>query len=191
MMDLMSRPSPRVGSWSYVLAVLTVALAGCSSGGDSADTSPEVTTTTSSAPSVTSGPDIVESPTLDQADIDAVTLAFETFFGGQGSTVDEKVGVLENGEFYRDMLEDASSNEQFQMMTTDIREVRYGSEDECDALGAEPGCAVVLHDLLVDGFPMAAAIESPAVSRGGVWLVGARAWCNVVEIGGASCPEAP
>ncbi len=116
---------------------------------------------------------------------------FATFFGGIDSTLDEKVGVLQNGEFYRDMLTAAGENEQFQQMSTDIRDVRAGSDAECESLGADPGCAVVSHDVLVGGFPMAAGIDSPAVRSGGSWLVGSQAWCGLVEIGGETCPEEP
>jgi hypothetical protein len=83
----------------------------------------------------------------------------------------------------------ASADAQFQQMSTEIRDIRAGTAAECAGLGAEPGCAVVTHDVLVGGFPMAAGIESPAVRGDGGWLVGARAWCALVEIGGASCPD--
>jgi hypothetical protein len=122
-------------------------------------------------------------------DIEAITASFLTFFGGIDSTVDEKLAVLEGAETYREMLEAASENAQFQQMSTDIREIRVGSDDECGQLAADPGCAIVVHDVLVGGFPMAAGIESPAVRSDGSWLVGWRAWCNIVEIGGETCPE--
>jgi hypothetical protein len=126
--------------------------------------------------------------TLSQADLDAITGAFSVFFGGATSTVDEKVTVLQDGEMYRQMLTDASANEQFQQMSTDIRAIAAGSAAACTASGVEPGCALVEHDVLVAGFPMAAGIESPATRIDGIWVVGARAWCNLVEIGGESCP---
>jgi len=129
------------------------------------------------------------SATLSASDVEEITGAFTVFFGGGSSTVDEKVAVLEDGERYRSMLEAASANEQFHAMSTAVHAVRAGSPAECARLGADPGCAVVTHDLLVSGFPMAAAIESPAVRGPRGWLVGWRAWCATVEIGGASCPE--
>lgn len=151
-----------------------------------------------SAPA-TSGPDETSPATspsstdrpigFDQADIDAITASFLTFFGGSGSTVDQKLAVLEGSETYRAMLEAASANAQFQEMSTDIREIRSGSDEECGRLRAVSGCAVVVHDVLVGGFPMAVGIESPAVRSDGAWLVGWRAWCNIVEIGGETCPE--
>ena len=125
---------------------------------------------------------------LEPSDLEAITASFLTFFGGIDSTVDQKLAVLEGAETYREMLEAASENAQFQQMSTEIREIMVGSDAECDRLAAGPGCAVVVHDVLVAGFPMAAAIVSPAVRGDGSWLVGWRAWCNIVEIGGETCP---
>ena len=110
------------------------------------------------------------------------------FFGGSASSVDDKVAVLEDGETYRSMLDAAARDERFQGLATEIREVRLGSDAECADLDAPAGCALVVHDLLVSGMPMAVAVTSPAVRSGSGWLVGRRAWCNVVEIGGAACP---
>ncbi len=156
-------------------------------------TTPPTSPTVSSNPGVTSPP-TTASPTdppgdLRAADLDAVTAAFLTFFGGLDSTTDEKLAVLEGAEIYREMLEAASENAQFKQMSTDIREIRAGSDDECGELAAAPRCAIVVHDVLIGGFPMAAGIVSPAVRSDGGWLVGWRAWCNIVEIGGETCPE--
>jgi hypothetical protein len=189
----------------WVVAVTWLIVAACSSGDDAApaasDTAPPATTakpTTSlatSAPTTAPPPaDTSATPTegspLTSSDLAAITDSFTVFFGGQMSTVDDKIAVLEDGESYRSMLEAASANEQFQQMSVDVREVRAGGDDECQALGAAPGCAVVTYDLLVGGYPMAAAIDGPAVRGDGSWLVGAAAWCHVVEIGGAACPDA-
>lgn len=146
------------------------------------------TTASASVPVPTTEP--VPGAELTAADVDAISAVFILFFGGQASTIDEKVKVLENGELYRGMLEGAAADERFQQLTTEIRDVRAGSASGCAALGASEGCAIVVHDLLVSGFPMAAAVESPAVRAPGGWLVGWQAWCNVVEIGGAACPTA-
>jgi hypothetical protein len=135
-----------------------------------------------------SSPGSVEPSDLTGGDVAAITSAFAAFFGGSTSTVDEKVALLEHGESYRSMLSDAAANAQFQKMSTEIRSVRAGTAVECSALEALPGCAVVTHDLLVGGFPMAASIDSPAVKVSGKWLVGARAWCKIVEMGGETCP---
>ena len=147
-------------------------------------TSAPVRTTTAPTASGTTG-----SPgTLDAGAVDAITAAFEAFFGGATTTVDEKVALLQDGERYRGMLTDASADAQFQQMTTDVRDVRPGTDDECAAAGAPNGCAVVTHDILIGTMPMVAALESVAVPAGGTWLVAGEAWCSLVEIGGEVCP---
>ena len=129
-----------------------------------------------------------DAATLTDADVAAIEDAFASFFGGLDTTVDEKVALLEDGETYRGMLDAASADDRFQQMATEIRSVEPADTATCASFGVSAPCAVVTHDLLVSGFPMAAAVENPAVLVDGTWLVGAAAWCNVVEIGGASCP---
>lgn len=193
------------------IVVLMVVTAACGSG-DGASTAPDATETSAvpTAPATTVAPPttttaststapmttapMTTAPTssqpigLDDADRAAITAVFATFFGGATTSVDEKVAVLQDGETYREMLTDASENEQFQQMSTDIREIRAGTDAECAAQDAGAGCAIVAHDVLVAGFPMAAGIESPAIRGGDGWLVGARAWCDLVESGGEVCP---
>lgn len=143
--------------------------------------------TSAGAPGPTT--DAGESAGVDPNDEEAITAVFATFFGGQDSTVDEKVALLQDGERYRSMLDAASANEQFQQMSTNVRDMRPGSDEECAARGVEPGCVIVAHDVLVAGVPMAANVESPATEGADGWLVGAAGWCGIVEIGGASCPD--
>lgn len=113
---------------------------------------------------------------------------FRVFFGGAGSDVDAKVAVLQDGERYRSMLVDASANDQFQAMSTEIREVRLLEAGECATRGEASPCAVVTHDVLVGPAPALVAHESIAVHIDGVWLVAASAWCAVVALGGEQCP---
>lgn len=176
------------------VAFALVIAAACSGGGGSDDTTlPTVvptsaattsttTTTTSNATSTTTGATAAEDAT------EAIRAAFETFYDGAGTTVDAKVAVLEDGEQYRSMIEDASANPQFQSLTIDIREIRLAADSECAGFGATAPCAVVTHDLLVAGAPMLVAQESAAVEVDGTWLVAASSWCAVVAIGGESCP---
>ncbi len=189
-----------------VVLVVAAVVLGCCGGYDDGDgpglTTPASAVTTSMADAsttttagvtttarvtTTSGPGA--SNGLTAADVDEISRVFEAFFGGSTTSVDQKLTVLQDGERYRGMIEGAAANEQFQGMSTDIREVRAGTSTECESYGAGEGCAVVVHDLLVGGFPMAAAISSPAVRSGSTWLVGSAAWCNVVAIGGASCAD--
>ncbi len=172
-----------------VLAVLVLGSCGDddSEPGGTTTIAPAVTTAATAGVTTTSA--VGPSTELPAADVDEITRVFEAFFGGATTTVDQKLAVLQDGERYRGMIEDAAGNEQFQGMSTDIREVRAGTSAECQSYGAGEGCAVVVHDLLVSGFPMAAGISSPAERSGSTWLVGSAAWCNVVAIGGASCAD--
>jgi hypothetical protein len=126
------------------------------------------------------------SPATDEAQVRA---AYVAFFDGATPGVDKKVALLENGEKYRQMLVDASANPQFQKLSATVRSVTFPTDSACAALGATSPCAVVTFDLLVAGFPALAAHEDPAVKVGGVWKVAAKAWCDVVSIGGDSCPS--
>jgi len=178
-----------------VVVLVLVLVTGCSGGdGGSSDTSGPSTAATSSttASSITtsslttvagsSTTAAIEDPT------EAIRAAFETFYDGAGTTVDAKLAVLEDGERYRVMIEDASANPQFQSLTIDIREIRLATDGECAGLGATAPCAVVTHDLLVAGAPMLVAQQSVAVQVDGSWLVAASSWCAVVAIGGETCP---
>ena len=175
--------------YSAVLVALSALLiASCSSRGNQpsgADVTTSLTTTNGAASTSTVAGSIAEP--VDPSDREAIVKSFEVFFGGQQTTVDQKVAVLQDGERYREMLTAASANAQFQQITTTIRDIRAATAAECREFGTEPPCAVVTHDLLVGGFPMAAAIQSPAVLSDHQWMVGSSAWCKVVAIGGASC----
>ncbi len=190
----------RTGRRIAVAALVAVAFASCgddTTGEDSVATTAaeDVAPTTDVGDPVATSDASTTAPTggraasaLVDADRAAITDVFTAFFGGDSSTVDTKVEVLQDGERYRDMLEDASANAQFQQMATDIREIRDGEPSVCAQADVESPCAVVVHDLTVGGVPMAAAIESVAVFVGDGWLVSSDAWCSIVELGGERCP---
>jgi len=120
--------------------------------------------------------------------IDQIGEVFRLFFGGVDSDVDAKVAALQDGERYRSMLVDASANEQFQAMSTEIREIRLLDAAACEARGEVSPCALVIHDVLVGPAPALVAHESIAVWVDGAWHVAASAWCVVVALGGEQCP---
>ncbi len=156
---------------STVLAASTVAIA---------------TSTTAIATTTTT---IAATTTLDTAvAIEQIGEVFRLFFGGAGSDVDAKVAALEDGQRYRSMLVDASANEQFQAMSTDIREVQLLDATACSARGEVSPCALVVHDVLVGPAPALVAHESMVVEIDGEWHVAASAWCAVVALGGEQCP---
>jgi hypothetical protein len=144
------------------------------------------TSTTAIATTTTT---IAATTTLDTAvAIEQIGEVFRLFFGGAGSDVDAKVAALEDGQRYRSMLVDASANEQFQAMSTDIREVQLLDATACSARGEVSPCAFVVHDVLVGPAPALVAHESMAVEIDGEWHVAASAWCAVVDLGGEQCP---
>jgi hypothetical protein len=177
------------------LALVSLALAGCGSGdGASSSTSTTSVGSTSTSPSTTTAASPTTKPAIttttaaptDEAQIRA---AYVAFFDGATPGIDKKVALLENGEKYRQMLVDASANVQFQKLSATVRTVTFPADTACAAIGATSPCANVTFDLLVGGFPALAAHEAPAVKIAGVWKVAAKAWCDVVMIGGDSCPS--
>lgn len=162
--------------------LLVAALAGaCGDGGGS--TSPPTTMTT--PPTTTTS----RAPTTTLATDDAqVRAAFVTFFSGADRDIDKKVSLLQDGERYRQMLVDASADPQFQQLRAQVRAVRFPEDAACAGLGVPSPCAVATFDLLVGDFPALAGHDGAAVKVAGTWKVAAKAWCDVVAIGGATCP---
>jgi hypothetical protein len=117
-----------------------------------------------------------------------ITEAFTVFFDGANLDVDAKLARLEDGERYRSMIEDAVADPQAQQLSARVTTVTLLSEDECEQRSAAAPCAEVVHDLLVGGLPALAGNVALAVQVDGDWLVSARTWCDIVVIGGASCP---
>lgn len=169
---------------------LTLLLAACGGGSTTpaATTTASPTSTSASAVTTTTARPTTVPPTTVSDDTAAITQAFVTFFNGKDRDLDKKLALLENGEKYRTMVADAMANPQYQQMSTQIRSVRVLRGGACTAVAASDPCAVVVHDVLVGGFPAVAAHESPAVRQGGIWKVGAKAWCDFVAIGGETCP---
>ena len=180
------------------MAALTL---GAACGGSGSSTPPTTKTATAStaagSPSTGSPSSAAASPTTKASaptttaasDEGQIRAAFLAFFDGATPGIDKKVALLENGEKYRQMLLDASANAQFQKLTANVRSVQLTPDSGCAALGVASPCANVTFDLLVGGFPALAAHQSPAAKIGGVWKVAAKAWCDVVAIGGDQCPS--
>jgi hypothetical protein len=117
-----------------------------------------------------------------------VRSAFEAFFNGADRNVDKKVALLQDGEKYRQMLVDADADARSQQLRAQIRSVRFPANADCTPAGVPSPCAIVNFDLLLGGFPALAAHDGPAVKISGAWKVSAKAWCDVVAIGGETCP---
>ncbi len=167
-------------------------VSGCSSGDGAASptatVAPTATAVATTAPTSSAMPTPTSAPD-DAVAIDQVTQSYLGFFDGSGTTVDQKVALLEDGETYRTMLEDAAANPQARLLSADVLEVAIAWDSgACGALGVSAPCAHVVYNLLVAGMPMAVKIEGAALQVDGTWLVASAAWCHVVEIGGETCP---
>lgn len=172
-----------------LLTALVIASVGCGGDGEPSATSTSSTSTRVPATvNTTTAPPPTATSTTVRDDSKEITAAFTVFFDGRETSIDKKVAVLEDGEKYRSMLVDAAANSQFQQLSVQIRSIRLLSEGECRAASLAARCAIVTHDLLVGAFPALVAKDSPAVLVDGRWKVGAKAWCDVVSIGGAKCP---
>jgi hypothetical protein len=114
---------------------------------------------------------------------------FVSFFDGVVRDVDKKVQLLERGEAYRSMLTDAVANPQFAEMSTAVSSVTMLDAAGCTAAGVVSPCAQVEHTLMVGQFPAVVDKTSYAIKADGGWKVAAKTWCDVVAIGGASCPS--
>jgi hypothetical protein len=124
-------------------------------------------------------------------DVEAITEAFTVFFDGTVADVERKVSLLQDGDRYREMLTDAAADPVAQTLTTRVTRVTPLEETACRAaaIGSEV-CAEVVHDLLVGGLPAFAAHQSYAVWQDDRWKVASSSWCDLVVIGGATCPPA-
>jgi hypothetical protein len=169
----------RFAYWSVILIAVLGAAIAC---GDS-----KSSTTTTTAAKTTVPANATTTQPADPATTE-ITNAFVTFFNGKDLDIDKKVNLLENGEKYRSMLVDASKDPQAQQLVAQVHAVKMLSAADCAAVPTTSPCATVTFDLVVGGFPALANHDSVAVKIGGVWKVGAKAWCDVVTIGGSSCP---
>ena len=192
----------RLARTAAAVAALTLAAACGGSGSSTPPTTKTATTSSAAAGSPSTGSPSAGSPssaasttkssaatTTAASDESQIRAAFIAFFDGATPGIDKKVALLENGEKYRQMLVDAGANAQFQKLTANVRSVQMTPDSGCAALGVASPCASVTFDLLVGGFPALAAHQSPAAKIGGVWKVAAKAWCDVVAIGGDQCPS--
>jgi hypothetical protein len=182
-------------AWVAALSVVFV-LAACggddqsspSSTGPGATTSASSSTSTATTVTVTTVAPSTAPTTAGPTDEAQVRSAFEAFFNGADRNVDKKVALLQDGEKYRQMLVDADADTRSQQLKAQIRSVRFPTAAECAQAGVPSPCAIVNFDLLLGAFPALAAHDGAAVRIAGVWKVSAKAWCDVVAIGGESCP---
>ena len=173
-------------------ALLIAALPGCGGDGDRASPTSSIATASSATTSVTVAPSTAPSTvasTLAPGSVEArIEQVFVAFFDGLNPDVASRAARLEHGDVLSSMLADAAADPQFSQMSTQVRSVRLVDAAACSAVGVIAPCAEVVHDLLVGQFPAVPAKTSYAVQVDGEWKVAAKTWCEVVTIGGATCP---
>ena len=190
----MKNRSPRT-RWAAALSFVALLLGACGDSGQSSSptssgsvvaTTRETTTTAVTTASTVPAPTVPATTTpTDEAQVRS---AFEAFFNGADRNVDKKVALLQDGEKYRPMLVDADADSRSQQLRAQIRSVRFPTNAECTQAGVPSPCSIVNFDLLLGAFPALAGHDGPAVKIAGVWKVSAKAWCDVVAIGGETCP---
>jgi hypothetical protein len=153
--------------------------------------SPASSSTTAAATTVVSTTAVPTTvPTTTTMTDDAlIRRTFLAFFNGADRNVDLKVSLLQDGEKYRQMLTDADADPRSQQLRAQVRTVRLTEGTGCTAAGVASPCAIVTFDLLLGDFPALAAHDGSAVKAAGSWKVSSKTWCDVVAIGGETCPS--
>jgi hypothetical protein len=160
-----------------LLAIVVLVFAAC--GDDSDDDS--ASATTAAATTTTQ---------LDEAAAKAeITATFEKFFNGADADTAGKIAILENGPKLQGTYEQASANGAAKGSTTKVQSVEILKPADCEQAGVESPCALVVHDLLVNGTPALEGQKSYAVQVDGKWKVSQLSYCAFTGLGGVTCPE--
>jgi hypothetical protein len=182
---------PNRSAWTTVAFLVLLVVSSC--GDTSQSTSPPTTgstpTTATIGPTTSTAPTATVPSSTVAGDDTQVRAAFVAFFNGADRNVDKKVSLLQDGERYRQMLVDADADSRFQQLRAQVKSVRFADNAECARLGVPYPCAVVTFDLLLGAFPALAGHDGVAAQIAGVWKVAATVWCDVVAIGGDTCPS--
>lgn len=151
---------------AVLVAAGVLALAGCggSSGGSN---------TTGPSPSQTSSP-----VSAAQASAQAKA-AFEQFFA-HGTSLDQRVKLLQNGEQFRSTLKAQQTNALAQSASVKVKDVTVQGDT-----------ATVTYDILLNGQPALSGQKGTLVQKDGQWQVSVQTFCNLLQQEGgapASCP---
>ena len=160
-----------------LVALVVVVFAAC---GDDDDDSASTATTAKAT-----------TTTVDEAAAKAeIDAAFVKFFNGADTDAAGKLALLENGEKLKPTYDQAfGSNPTAKGSTTKVTSVDVLSKTECDQAGVAYPCALVVHDLLVNGQPALAGQKSYAVQVDGKWQVSQLSFCAFTGLGGVTCPS--
>lgn len=166
-----------------VLLVLLAALAaaGCGSN-DNKDSGSRPAATTAKSTTTT----------IDEATAKAaITANFEKFFDGK-VPADQKLDLLEDSAALKDSLIKGSTEgpnaQAAAASTTKVTNIELWTKAQCDQEGVTAPCALVTHDLLVNGQPALQGQKSYAVYVDGNWRVSKISYCGLQALGG-NTPE--
>jgi hypothetical protein len=155
-------------------------------------TTPAVTAATATAvptaptvPSVTSGPPASTTPTITPTTGPSTTAAFdeaaaqaqiianwEKFFT-PGTSVDERVALLQDGSALRAAIEQSATNPLQQQARAKVTRVTFTSPTE----------ATVTYDVYLNGTVALPNSQGMAVLEGGTWKVAQQSFCSLISLG--------
>ncbi|HVA04822.1 MAG TPA: DUF6801 domain-containing protein [Acidimicrobiales bacterium] len=167
--------APGAAQASPVIATGSTSTSGCPPGAGCAVTATTTTLPSEPAPSSTTVP-----PT---PDVSAIAQAFNTLFD-PGSSIAEKVGVIENGSSIQTALTDAADSS-FASNSTGVKvdDVTFPDDSGCADAGVDSPCAKVLYDILgASGTTLLPDNIGYAVSVNGTWLVSTATACNLLDL---------
>jgi hypothetical protein len=173
----------------WTCSVAVVLLAGCGSRvpvakpsttpATTAATSSSAVTTSTVAP-VTSAPSSVAPTTApsttaafdEAAAMAQITANWEKFFT-PGTSLDERVALLQNGPALRAAIEQSATNPLQQQAKAKVTKVTFASPTE----------ATVNYDVYLNGAIALPNAEGMAVLEGGTWKVAQASFCSLVSLG--------
>jgi hypothetical protein len=132
-------------------------------------TVPSVTTAATS-PSSTSPTSVA----FDQAAATAqITANWEKFFT-PGTSIDERVSLLQNGAALRAAIDQSATNPLQQQASAKVTQVTFTSPTE----------ATVTYDVSLNGTVALPGAQGTAVLEGGTWKVGQASFCSLLSLAG-------
>ena len=142
-----------------------------------ATTVASVTTALATAPSssapASSSPGPSTTAAFDQAAATAqITANWEKFFT-PGTSVDERVALLQNGAALRAAIEQSATNPLQQQASAKVTQVTFAS----------PTQATVNYDVYLNGTVALPNAEGTAVLEGGTWKVAQASFCSLISLG--------
>jgi hypothetical protein len=136
-------------------------------GGGPTTTVPTVTTAGTAPPSTTA----TTAPFDQTAATAQITATWEKFFT-PGTSVDERVALLQNGAALRAAIEQFATNPLQQQVSAKVTQVTFNSPTE----------AMVTYDVSLNGTVALPAALGKAVLEGGTWKVAQASFCSLLSL---------